>query len=165
MTIWKLTPVQLAIDKKNIRMLNLLIDRGALTYTEGDFKNDPIAMAIDRGYPFLATVLRATDANVLRKDSDGAGFLEYAITNSKDQRTVNALIRAGLNVNEPTDKYGTPLHLAADRGNEGAVRTLLAHGADVNALDKSGRTPLDVAKGSVDQIISVFGGRRGREFK
>ena len=164
-TTWKLTPVQLAIDKKNIRMLNLLIDRGALTYTEGDFKSDPIAMAIDRGYPYLVAVLRASDANVFRKDSDGAGFLEYAINNSKDQRTVNALIRANVGVNEPTDKYGTPLHLAAERGNEGAVRILLAHGADVNALNKDGKSPLDVAKGSVDQIISVFGGRYGSELK
>jgi len=78
---------------------------------------------------------------------------------------VNALIRANVGVNEPTDKYGTPLHLAADRGNEGAVRILLAHGADVNALNKDGKSPLDVAKGSVDQIISVFGGRYGSELK
>ncbi len=162
---WKLTPVQLAIDKKDIRMLNLLIDHGALTITEGEFGEDPIAMAIEQGYPYLAAVLRAPDANVFRKDKDGAGFLEYAINNSKDQRIVNALIRAGVGVNEPTDKYGTPLHLAASRGNEGAVRVLLEHGADVNAKDKDGNTPLDVAKGSVDQIISVFGGRNGAELK
>jgi len=164
-TTWKQTPIQVAIDQKNIRMLNLLVSKGALTYTEGDFKDDPIAMAIKQGYPFLAEVLRASDANVFRKDEDGAGFLEFAIYESKDPRVFDALIKSGISVNEPTKKYGTPLHLASDRGNEAAVRVLIGYGADVNALNDDGKTPLDVAKGSVDQILSVNGGRKGVELK
>jgi ankyrin repeat protein len=44
---------------------------------------------------------------------------------------------------------GTPLHEAARAGNEEIARLLLAHGADPQARDASGRTPADVAGGAV----------------
>ena len=39
----------------------------------------------------------------------------------------------------------TPLHLAVSLRQTDAVRLLLEHRADVNALDKRGQTPLHVA--------------------
>lgn len=164
-TTWKQTPIQLAIDRKQIGMLHLLVQRGALTYTEGDFDEDPIAMAIKQGYPYLVEVLAATDPNVFRKDEDGAGFLEYAILESKDPRVFHALLRAGVNPNEPTDEYGTPLHLAASKGNEAAVRVLLQYGANVNALNADGKTPLDDARGVTDMMLSVHGGQYSLELQ
>jgi len=37
------------------------------------------------------------------------------------------------------------LHWAADKNYKDVVELLLAHGADVNAKDDKGKTPLDVA--------------------
>ncbi|KAH0569068.1 hypothetical protein KQX54_021776 [Cotesia glomerata] len=42
----------------------------------------------------------------------------------------------------------TPLHLAASNGYEEIVKTLLDRGADVNALNSRGKTPLDLAADS-----------------
>lgn len=39
----------------------------------------------------------------------------------------------------------TPLYLAVEHGNLDAIRTLLEHDADVNAEDREGTTPLQVA--------------------
>lgn len=47
----------------------------------------------------------------------------------------------------------TALHGAAEHGFDKFIEFLVAHGADLNAKDSSGRTPLDVARGA--------GGNRG----
>jgi hypothetical protein len=47
----------------------------------------------------------------------------------------------------------TALHGAAEHGFDKIIEFLAAHGADLNAKDVSGRTPLDVARGA--------GGARG----
>ena len=50
---------------------------------------------------------------------------------------------------------GTPLHEAADHCMAEATRLLLEGGADVNALDDSGRTPLQAALGQGEKCGSV----------
>jgi hypothetical protein len=54
------------------------------------------------------------------------------------------ILARGFDVNQPTSQRRTLLHGAANRGTLAAVRWLLEHGADPNALDGVGRTPLHV---------------------
>jgi hypothetical protein len=54
------------------------------------------------------------------------------------------LIELGAQVNAGAGGYsGTPLHCAVDGKNMAAVEALLAHGADVNAKNRDGQTPLE----------------------
>ena len=55
---------------------------------------------------------------------------------------VDYFITHGENVNAECGNYGTLLHAASYKGNTGAARVLLAHGADANATNKFQRTPL-----------------------
>ena len=61
------------------------------------------------------------------------------------------------------------LHVAAMVGNIEAVKQHLADGADVNAKDKNGRTPLDCAstlsKTETANILQKQGGKYGHELK
>ncbi|AHE52332.1 ankyrin repeat domain-containing protein [Sphingomonas sanxanigenens] len=58
---------------------------------------------------------------------------------------LDVLIELGADVNAGEGGRGTPLHNAAGSGHVDNARVLLAHGAHVDALDRSGHTPLEHA--------------------
>ena len=63
----------------------------------------------------------------------------------------------------------TPLHRAADEGYKETVELLIAKGADVNAKNKDGETPLDTAiqrkKNETADLLRKHGGKTGEELK
>lgn len=61
------------------------------------------------------------------------------------QGRIDVLLALGAVVDARDDRGNTPLHAAARAGNRQAVRLLLEHGGDADALDKSGLTPLALA--------------------
>ncbi|HEY1087495.1 MAG TPA: ankyrin repeat domain-containing protein [Archangium sp.] len=65
------------------------------------------------------------------------------------------LIAVGADVNRTSNEGLTPLHAAADGKNDAAVKVLLAHGADVHARERSGRTALEYALGRMSNIDLV----------
>ncbi|KAM8714536.1 hypothetical protein ACLKA7_014630 [Drosophila subpalustris] len=52
------------------------------------------------------------------------------------------------------EKCSTPLHMAAKFGQASQVEMLLIYGADVNALDGNGMTPLELAKANNHTMIA-----------
>jgi ankyrin repeat protein len=80
-----------------------------------------------------------------------------------------AAVRAALEsdasqANQKDARFGaTPLHWAALRDHEEVARELIAHGADVNAQNRDGETPLRVAERSkkrgVAQLLHQAGSR------
>ena len=66
---------------------------------------------------------------------------------------------AGALVNARDHRKRTPLHVAAEEGEEGVIAVLLEKKADVNVTDLDGNTPLDLAakkqhKDAVDLILT-----------
>jgi ankyrin repeat protein len=60
---------------------------------------------------------------------------------------------------------GRNIHDAAFWGNIEAVKQHLAEGADVNAKNVSGWTPLDSAEGEIANLLRKHGGKTGEELK
>ena len=54
-------------------------------------------------------------------------------------------VHIGASVKDVDSKGNTALHLAAEKGKLANLRLLLKKGAKVNAKNKEGKTPLDVA--------------------
>ena len=70
----------------------------------------------------------------------------FALVRASNASQVQYLLQQGLCSVTDRDYNGcTPLHVAAGEGNQTIVRVLLSFGADVLAVDHSGRTPLDCA--------------------
>ena len=59
-------------------------------------------------------------------------------------RVAEVILRHGFNLNDMSNRSRTLLHGSANRGALEAMRWLLMNGADPNALDVCGRTPLHV---------------------
>jgi len=71
---------------------------------------------------------------------------------------IQALIKAGANVNAGDVEGETPLHLAAFDGNVEAIQALIKAGANVDAGDVEGETPLHLAAryGDVEAIQALI---------
>jgi len=57
------------------------------------------------------------------------------------------------------------LHKAAGWGHKEVAELLIANGADVNAKDEDGDTPLVYAEGEIADLLRKHGGKTGEELK
>ena len=78
-------------------------------------------------------------------------------------KAVKQHLAAGTDVDTRDDAYGwTALHWAAVENNKELAELLVANGANVNARDKAGDTPLDLAfKTGIADLLRKHGGKTG----
>ena len=97
----------------------------------------------------------------------GTAFADpiHDAANIGDIGDVQAELDAGVDVNAK-DNLGT-FRYAASGGHKEIVELLIAEGADVNATDDFGRTPLDFAKPypKTADLLRKHGGKTGEELK
>ncbi|GHV18448.1 hypothetical protein AGMMS49959_00210 [Planctomycetales bacterium] len=151
------------------------IKDGANVKEEGILKTTPLhnAASLNASPEVIAALINA-GADVNAKDAEGWIPLHYAAGNNQNPEIIAALIKAGANVNDSGDPargnrrdynvyYGdkvrayirridwqqsnsTPLHIAAALNkNPKVVAALVSAGANINAKDMDGNTPLQVA--------------------
>ena len=78
----------------------------------------------------------------------GLGVFAKDVGTEADLReSVRLLLGAGVDVNGVNDVGSTALHYAAEAGLNTVVTLLAEHGAGLEARDKQGRTPVDLALG------------------
>lgn len=100
-----------------------------------------------RRTPIRLDVIQACfQAGVPIDDAGRSGVTALmAATSAGRYDIVLSLLRLGANPNCCSRRGDTALHYAAERGMTGmrrCIRSLVAHGADVNAVDRHGMTPL-----------------------
>jgi len=71
---------------------------------------------------------------------------EYA-SDAQMLEGVKVLVEHHADVNATNENLQTPMHFAVQASDD-IVRYLAAHGAKLDAKDKAGRTPIDVAMGA-----------------
>jgi ankyrin repeat protein/beta-lactamase regulating signal transducer with metallopeptidase domain len=129
----------------DVALVKKLIAEGAdVNATEGNKAWPPLFSAVRGSHPEVVKILLANGANVNIAETWGYTAVYYAIWND-DEKTVKALISAGLDVNKgpgnEKDEY-PPLCYAIWQGHAGIVKDLLDAGADINTKDGKGYTPL-----------------------
>jgi Ankyrin repeats (many copies) len=101
------------------------------------------ALSFDLCPDELARWLAAQGANVNAVDTWGRTALHNRVRSRRSR--IDVLFEIGCDVHASTPSLETPLHTAAAAQNLESATALIAHGARVDARDREGLTPLELA--------------------
>lgn len=163
------TPLHVAANKGNIKLVKLLLSKGANVNAVDKDGETPLREAAKGGNIDTVKYLIEKGADVNAKNKYG----HTALMSARDTKTLKILLDAGANINAATNGNGyttlsysardgeidlvkflisakanvnkgisTPLILAAQEGHLDIVKLLLDAGANVNAYDEFGNTAL-----------------------
>jgi len=140
----------LAIRKGNVQTVSLMIKAGADLNVANWFGVTPLYAAAELGQAGVMAELIAKGATVKTTGSDTL----VIASRWGHEAAVKVLLNAGM---DGKGEYGTKaLSQAADYGHLPVVKLLVEKGADVNARDPSGYTPLARAAEANEKDIALF---------
>jgi ankyrin repeat protein len=143
------SPVHIAVKNKSIGMLNLLLDNSFPLNTI-DLKGvSPLSLALSEysaENEKMSMLLIENGADVDFKSSGREyAALHHLCSGFFSKQIFEEVIKRTKDINIRCAGDNTPLHIACVYNNRMAVQILLDHGADIEARDCSGQTPLFVA--------------------
>jgi len=155
-------PLLGAIYKQDAASARMLLQAGANPNAKGNVSWDfsingmrkiggnhpavtPLLLAISTKQLSMVQLLLKFKADPNDSQTDGLSLLFSALS---DTNILEALLDAGAKIDATSPEGGrwTPLAAAANQNKASAVEILLEHGADPNARDKDGNTPLHCAE-------------------
>jgi len=131
------TPLLRAVKAGDIPVVKLLLQHGALPNLANLEGDTPLMAAVGKGW--------------INAPTRGAYFTEEQ---ALEEYTL--LRAAGADVNARTNFNETALHSAALRGWNEVIKRLVADGADLDAEDRHGLTPIDFAMGRIPKDFNAI---------
>ena len=129
----------LAARYGELAIARLLAERGA----------DPHVSPANRMSSLKAAMGVSRNARENRRNRVGAPEMERADMEQLTLELARTILDLGADVNQGDDRGNTPLHDAVRAGFASVVEMLAAHGADLDALNDDGQTPLTLAESSL----------------
>jgi len=139
------------LDKGNLQELKEIFDKCEPDARGGYSKQT--ALAYDKCPHELAKWLVEQGADLQATDTWGNTPLHSR--SRSIYGNIKSLLELGADVNNKSSSIGTPLHAAADSHNVENTMLLLAHGAQMDALNSGGFTPLEQALRTCNNIDIV----------
>ncbi len=134
-----------AAIRGDIETQKALIDAGADVNAVGGFDWTAILVASVKGHVPAVRQLLVSGADPNLRDIYGWTPLMRAVYEERELIVQVLLEQPNVALNVSNDQGATALHLAAVKGNEALIRSLLLAGADPSMGDRNGRTPESMA--------------------
>lgn len=165
------TLLHLAAENGHKGVVKLLLEKGADITAQNQSGATALHVAAEKGFDgmfrLLQLVWRGSSFDKAIETVDRAGCSPLHSAAANDRQVINCeviiriLLEEGANIAIKNVRGRTPLHLAAEKGHEGAVRLLMEHGATADQaagfLDRAGNTPLhSAAKNGHEAVVRVL---------
>ena len=138
-------------EKVAINAVQFLLRQGANVNAQRDDLWTPLHLAINVGNLKVARMLLEHQADVNVRNDEGQAPLHllsiWKALQDEDEESdlAKLLLKRGASVNEKDKNNATPLHLASFYKRLEIVRVLLDNGANTDAENDEGKTPLQIA--------------------
>jgi len=134
------TPLHLAAEGGHERVVQMLLDNGAVASKPNSMLLTPLHCAAQKGHEQIAKMLLDNGAVVSPRDNALWTPLHYAAVKGHTG-VIRALLDKGAEIEAKAATGYTPLHIAAMYQRPQAIRILVDNGADLHATDGQGNTP------------------------
>ena len=153
------SPLFLAVQEGHYGLVDLLLNHGASVDHLGH--QSPVALAAAEGHVGVLELLLTRKADKEATDPEDLTPVAHAVIRGQT-RTMDLLMKAGANMAAKDRNQRTLLHHAAVvKNNVKLVEMLLECGLDIEAMDKDGIRPIDMAIGHGNEVMVASLLRKG----
>ncbi|MEC9349631.1 MAG: CotH kinase family protein [Planctomycetota bacterium] len=128
----------------------------AAEFISGIFRVEIDLASVNELKPKIAELLRAKGAKTGAQLRGLKGSDAWAAARAGDVDALKKFVEKGGDIQKKDQFFTTPLHWAVALGRVEAVKYLLAQGAEVNAANQEGKTPLDETYESWNNLAVDF---------